>query len=231
MTFYRFFRRVLPFFAICSCLAAAPATPGGEEGTPNPSSSWLHTLWDLPVVSRFASLLQMPSTCRVAPLPELADAEALEFESGLAPDTAGLMPAMARALENFRKLVRSAGGTFELKSAYRPPIYQAHLQAVWFKWMLELRNNREPGCQALRAEVADEFKRHDLMETQKPVTSSDHTRGLAFDATVIMPRIAKLKKRRVSLDRLAMLAGITRPDIRHDPVHFRLAIVSAIRRA
>jgi hypothetical protein len=64
--------------------------------------------------------------------------------------------------------------------------------------MLELRNNRTPGCQALRAQVADEFKRHDLMETQKPVTSSDHTRGLAFDATVMMPRIAQLRKRRVS---------------------------------
>jgi len=207
LTFYRFFRRVLFYFAICTCLAAAPAIPGGEEGTPNAFLDWLQTLWSLPVVSRFvppqpdASFASLPSAlsaCRVAPLPELTDPEALAFESGLAPDTGGLMPAMARALEKFQQLVRSAGGTFELKSAYRPPVYQAHLQAVWFKWMLELRNNRTPGCQALRAQVADEFKRHDLMETQKPVTSSDHTRGLAFDATVMMPRIAQLRKRRVS---------------------------------
>jgi D-alanyl-D-alanine dipeptidase len=65
----------------------------------------------------------------------------------------GLMPSMAHALARFQQLVSSAGGTFELKSAYRPPAYQAHLQAVWLKWMLELRNNREPGCQTFHAEV------------------------------------------------------------------------------
>jgi D-alanyl-D-alanine dipeptidase len=128
---------------------------------------------------------------------------------------------MARALARFRQMVASVGGQFELKSAYRPVAYQAHLQAVWFKWM-ELRNNREPGCQALRASVGDEFTGHHLLESQKPVTSSDHTRGLAFDATVIVPKMAKLKTRRVSLDRLALMAGIKRPDIFRDPVHFKL---------
>ena len=128
------------------------------------------------------------------------------------------------ALDKFERLVRSVGGTVELKSAYRPPSYQAHLQAVWFKWMLELRNNRESGCQTLRAQVGEEFARHRLLEKQMPVTSSDHTRGLAFDATVVLPRVAWLRARRVSLDRLALLAGIKRPDILHDPVHFKLAI-------
>jgi D-alanyl-D-alanine dipeptidase len=165
----------------------------------------------------------------VALLPEIGDAEALAFEKGASPDTGGLMPAMARALEKFQHLVNSVGGTFELKSAYRPAPYQAHLQAVWFKWMLELRKNREPGCQTLRAQVGEEFARHHLLESQKPVTSSDHTRGLAFDATVVVPRVAHLKKRRVSLDRLALLAGIKRPDIVRDPVHFKLAIARGSR--
>jgi hypothetical protein len=94
-----------------------------------------------------------------------------------------------------------------------------------------LRNNREPGCQMLRAQVNEEFTRHNLMSTQKPVTSSDHARGLAFDAAVFMPRITQFKKRRMSLNRLALLAGIKRPDIVHDPVHFKLAIGRARRRA
>ena len=171
------------------------------------------------------------AACRVTPLPAIADNEALAFETGTSPDTGDLKPAMAGALEKFQQLVSSVGGTFALKSAYRPPSYQAHLQAVWFKWMLELRNNRESACQTLRAQVGEEFTRHRLLETQKPVTSSDHTRGLAFDATVVMPRVAWLKKRRVSLDRLALLAGIKRPDILRDPVHFKLAIARGSRSA
>jgi hypothetical protein len=96
---------------------------------------------------------------------------------------------------------------------------------------MELRNNRDLGCQVLRAQVGEEFSRHHLLETQKPVTSSDHTRGLAFDATVIVPAKAILKRRRVSLDRLALLAGIKRPDILHDPVHFKLTIARGVHHA
>jgi hypothetical protein len=54
------------------------------------------------------------------------------------------------------------------------------------------------------------------------VNSSDHTRGLAFDATVLMPPAARLKKVSVTLDRLALLAGIMRPDVVRDPVHYKL---------
>ncbi|HKA02144.1 MAG TPA: hypothetical protein VKE70_36785 [Candidatus Solibacter sp.] len=168
--------------------------------------------------------------CGVAPLPAITDAKALEFEGGESKNVGGLIPAMAKALEKFEKLVLSVGGQFELKSAYRPLAYQMHLQQVWYKWT-ELRNNHDLGCQTLRAHVGEEFAYHHLLETQKPVTSSDHTRGLAFDATVIVPVKAYLKKRRVSLDKLAMLAGIKRPDIRRDPVHFKLALGRGARRA
>jgi hypothetical protein len=178
---------------------------------------------DLPLVRTSAP---MPSTCRVAPLPAVEGAEAAAMESGSdgddAIDTSGLVPAMARALERFRSMIASAGGSFELKSAYRPVAYQTHLQEVWFKWR-ELRFNHDHGCQALRAQVNDEFTRHKLLPTQKPVTDSDHTRGLAFDAAVKLPRGAQVKRHRVSLDRLALLAGIKRPDVRRDPVHFKLA--------
>jgi hypothetical protein len=46
----------------------------------------------------------------------------------------------------------------------------------------------------------------------------------------VMPRMARLRKRRVSLDRLALMAGIQRPDIQRDPVHFKLAMGRGSRR-
>jgi hypothetical protein len=241
------FRRLfglLFYLAICTLIAGA-AIPG-DDATPVPTTSGLadgtETLWNLPVVERVAipqpdlSAIEIApphSNCSVAPLPELLDAEAISFENEEGPNTGGLLPAMAQALEKFRKLVTSAGGTFDLKSAYRPLAYQEHLQQVWFKWMRELRFNRLPGCQALRTQVNEEFTRHKLMPTQMPVTDSDHTRGMAFDAAVFMPRpvhtTAKKRRVTVSLDRLALMAGLKRPDIRRDPVHFKLVIISTVR--
>jgi len=49
---------------------------------------------------------------------------------------------------------------------------------------------------------------------------------MAFDDAVMIPR---LKKRRVSVDYLARLAGLMRPDLRRDPVHFKLVAVSVAR--
>jgi hypothetical protein len=166
--------------------------------------------------------------CSVEPLPDIVDEEALAFENQEGPNTGGLIPAMAEALEKFRKLVFKAGGSFDLKSAYRPSAYQEHLQQVWFKWMRELRFNLQPGCAELRAQVQEEFTRHSLLPSQMPVTDSDHTKGLAFDASVMLPRPVRTRKRRVvgvSLDYLARLAGLCRPDIRRDPVHFKLVAV------
>jgi hypothetical protein len=119
-------------------------------------------------------------------------------------------------------MVASVGGTFELKSAYRPPAYQAHLHEVWVKWVRELRRNRSKACAALREEVGAEFARHQLLVRQQPVPASDHMLGLAFDAAVSMPRAARLHGRRITLDKLAALAGIRRPDRRHDPVHYKV---------
>lgn len=212
------------YLAICTLVAAA--APNDDD------------LWNLPAIERTAlpqpnfNVIDFPSpasNCAVTPLPEIVDAEAVQFETEGGPDTQGLLPAMAQALEKFRRLVASAGGSFDLKSAYRPLAYQEHLQQVWFKWMRELRFNHQPGCQALRAQVYDEFTRHKLMPTQMPVTDSDHTRGLAFDAAVMMPRYARNRRRRVSLDHLALLAGLRRPDVRHDPVHYKLVITTPLR--
>lgn len=212
--------------AACTLLAAA-AAPDDDD------------IRNLPVIDRL--LILQPSLnviafdspnpgCRVAALPDIDDPAAVRLETDEGPDTEGLLPAMSEALQKFRRLVTSAGGTFDLKSAYRPMAYQEHLQQVWFKWMRELRFNRQPACQALRAQVQEEFTRHKLMPTQMPVTDSDHTRGMAFDAAIMLPRLIRVvagRRRRVgpSVDRLALMAGLKRPDIRRDPVHYKLVIV------
>ncbi len=167
----------------------------------------------------------MLAGCKVAPLSEIEDQEAMAFEKNAdtAPvDVEGLMPQAAQALDTLEEMVTSLGGTFELKSAYRPAAYQAHLHDVWVKWVKQLRNNRSSGCRALREEVGAEFTRHQLLVKQQPVPASDHALGLAFDAAIAIPRAARLNGKRVTVDKLAALAGIKRPDIRRDPVHFKL---------
>ncbi len=163
--------------------------------------------------------------CKVAPLSEIWDPSADAFENrtdGDAVDVDDMDPDAAQALSTFRGMVSSLGGTFELKSAFRPEAYQAHLHEVWVKWVKHLRGNHSAACRALREEVGAEFSRHQLLVKQQPVPASDHARGLAFDAAVLVPRSARLKGKRTSVDKLAALAGIKRPTIRRDPVHFKL---------
>lgn len=169
-----------------------------------------------------------PVSCPVSPLAELSDSEALDFESGNGLGSAvqldGLTRETAQALSRFRSIVLSAGGRFILTSAYRPISYQEHLQAVWDKWMLELRHIPAGGpCDELRAEVQQEFINHGLLGRQRPATISDHSSGLAFDANVSLPRRGNKSRRRISTDSLARRAGLFRPVWRQDPVHFRLA--------
>ena len=185
----------------------------------------------LEVQLKYLHRARMLAGCKIAPLTDIWDPEALAFEENAetAPaDIDGLTPDAAQALDTLEEMVASLGGTFELKSAYRPPAYQAHLHEVWVKWVTELRNNRSGGCRALREEVGAEFSRHQLLVKQQPVPVSDHTLGLAFDAAVAMPRAARLNGKRVTVDKLAALAGMKRPTIRRDPVHFKLLPVRPV---
>ena len=170
---------------------------------------------------------QLFAGCKVAPLEEISDSEALEFEERAETAPAnidGLRPDAAQAMDSFKEMVTSLGGTFDLKSAYRPTAYQAHLHEVWMKWVKQLRGNRSSGCRALREEVGAEFSRHKLLARQQPVPASDHELGLAFDAAVAMPRVARLNGKRVTVDKLAALAGMRRPNVRRDPVHFKVLV-------
>jgi D-alanyl-D-alanine dipeptidase len=213
---------LLPLALICACLNAAAATD--EAALPDspvrPISSMILDA-QLKSVHRYLML----AGCKVAPLTEIQEPEAIEFEKNAetAPvDVAGLTPEAAQTLGALKEMVTSLGGSFELKSAYRPLAYQTHLHEVWVKWVKELRNNRSSGCRALREEVGAEFRMHQLLVRQQPVPASDHTLGLAFDAAVAMPRGARLNGKRVTVDKLAAMAGATRPNVRRDPVHFKL---------
>ena len=149
----------------------------------------------------------------------------MSFESNVGPAVVnldGLTPTTARALARFEHIVTSVGGAVAITSAYRPSAYQDHLQAVWDKWMVELRDNTDEKCQSLRAEVAEEFSRHQLLARQRPVPISDHTLGIGFDASVQLPVSKRHRRRRLNLDTLARKAGFQRPSIARDPVHFRL---------
>jgi hypothetical protein len=165
--------------------------------------------------------------CSVAPLTAVTDAEAAALESQASPvvNRDGLTVRTSRALARFEKIVTARGGAVVITSAYRPEAYQQHLRDVWYKWMTELKDNTEPSCADLKAQIGDEFVRHQLLPTQHPVVVSDHTLGIGFDAAVEFPALVSKRARRrrqVSLDRLARLAGMMRPDVRRDPVHFRL---------
>ena len=166
----------------------------------------------------------MANACPVAALDLITDPAAEQLEASMGADVvdvSNMVPAAAAALGRFQTKVAAVGGTIVLKSAYRPAAYQQHLQNVWYKWMDELRNNTDPGCQELREQVHNEFTMHRLIETQHPVAVSDHTRGLAFDATVALPAKSASRRRRISLDGLARTVGLMRPAIAADPVHFK----------
>jgi hypothetical protein len=225
------FGRVFACLAIGSCVAAAQSNlPSPQQDT----SHWLDRLLKIPIprIPTFVPFQTAAySDCSVTPLSPVWDPGAAVFEAGAGTmamvDTTGLTEATAGALARLEQLVTKMGGRLELKSAYRPLAYQEHLQEVWDK-MRALRRNRQSGCQAVRAEVASEFSRHRLLVTQRPVSDSDHTRGVGIDAALILPAGARLKRRRVSLDRLARSVGFKRPDVRHDPVHFRLLATGPI---
>jgi len=234
-----------------------PAASSFTQAPEQALVSWLDVLWELPILHFFAPLFQSPpeslpatsapdiaataeppqtlETCSVAPLDPIEDPAAKQLEASVGfdavVDVSEMVPAAARALDRFESNVAGVGGTIILKSAYRPAAYQQHLQNVWYKWMKELRYNRDPACEDLRAQVQDEFMRHHLIETQHPVAVSDHTRGLAFDATVELPSHARLGRRRITLDSLARLAGLLRPAIAADPVHFKYVGGASFRRA
>lgn len=240
------------FWSFCASIAVCATLAAAQNLQPVPAApqpaSWLQSIWDLPVFRWLAGLDPVTSApapfapaqeiaqvapapvlppCSVAPLSAIIDPSAVSLEQRTGPvvDLDGLTPRTSKALNRFEDLIEKRGGSLTLTSAYRPEAYQQHLRDVWYKWMTELKDNQDPSCADLKAEVGGEFVRHQLLATQHPVAVSDHTLGIGFDAAVALPAMTTKKKKgafRISLDRIAHLAGMMRPDIGRDPVHFRL---------
>jgi hypothetical protein len=206
---------------------------------PQVEPSWFESLRDLPVLRWLSGMSPFlapppdaalvpapPPPCPVQPLAAVDDADALLMENDTDGPSSlnidGLTPRTSHALSRFENLVAARGGTFTLRSAYRPAAYQGHLRDVWLKWVGELRSNTDPACADLRQQVGGEFTRHRLLATQSPVEVSDHTLGIGFDAAIVLPSRRRGRRGPGTLDALARLSGVLRPDIRRDPVHFRL---------
>lgn len=160
--------------------------------------------------------------CAVEPIPPIEDLAALDFEDGASLDTKHLHPETARALTRFEQKVSAVGGSMTLTSAYRPASYQEHLMAVWDKWS-EMQVQTNPACNSLRAQIDEEFNKHALLATQRPVAVSDHTLGVGFDAMVLLPEDVEIRRKPVDVDDLAKLCRLMRPDPLRDYVHFRLS--------
>ncbi len=225
-----------PADAVESAQAAAASAAPAEQSTLQREildslRQFFNSIWQTKPASGGTTAPVIPATtafqaepgCPVAPLDPIEETSAaqLEISGANVVDVDDMVPAAAVALGKFQDKVASVGGKMVLKSAFRPAAYQKHLQNVWYKWMSELKENHDPACQILRGDVEEEFTRHRLIETQHPVAVSDHTRGLAFDATVDLPPKTKKGRRKVTLDGLARLAGLLRPAILADPVHFK----------
>ena len=206
---------MLSFGVLCAIVANIPLTH---------ELVWQPTLkvFTIDAGSRAQAEAAYDATCPVAPLEAINDPAAVAFEhadsSGVV-DVAGLTPATARALAKFENVVERKGGKVKITSAFRPASYQAHLADVWYKWM-RLKDDENPACQSLKAQVGGEFVRHRLLETQHPVPFSDHTKGVGFDAAVMLP-VVRARRRVLAIDWIARLCHLRRPDVLHDPVHFR----------
>lgn len=160
-------------------------------------------------------------TCSVPPLAPLsAAAQAFENDSTRV-DTLNMTSATQAALACFRASVDSAGGQVKLKSAFRPPDYQLHLQDVYNKWQA-LMGNHQPECAALRSQVHAELMKHDMttLTVQPAGPHGPHVQGIAFDANVTA----------ANMDTLAAHCGLFRPFPRPctppaprcDPTHYQL---------
>jgi hypothetical protein len=150
--------------------------------------------------------------CGTPALTAITDDDALSFENGNTINTEKLNAGMKTALACLQQSAAARGGSLTVTSAYRPLAYQIHLREVWDRWS-DLRNSRDPDCDMLRSQVETEFKKHGLQLTQRPATTSAHTRGEAFDARWTLPP-------GTLIDTISVGCDLKRPFIDKDPVHF-----------
>ncbi|MCI0556122.1 MAG: hypothetical protein L0287_34710 [Anaerolineae bacterium] len=157
------------------------------------------------------------ATCPIAPLTEMTDPVALDFEAGNNINTENLNDLTSAGLTCMQNRCAQIGGSMTVTSAYRPVEYQNHLREVWDTWDA-LRNNQDPECTDLKDDVREEYSRHGLLDSQRPAAgnpNAPHPSGNAFDA-----RITGLPQDE-TVDTVASFCNMTRPWPVRDPVHYQ----------
>lgn len=151
-------------------------------------------------------------SCPIPPLTPVTDPEALRFEAanGSIFDNDPNRFHLGSELACMETAVSNAGGSYTRISAYRPAVYQQHLQELWDAWQL-LESRREPGCEVIKQEIEAEWRRHSL--DHRPASQSKHTVGLAFDLQINGMSPAQI-------DIAAQSCGLYRFSPKSDPNHF-----------
>jgi hypothetical protein len=145
---------------MCSC-------PPGQKFPP--SVVWWKGPWCIPDTT--------PS-CPIDPIPEFTP----DPYPALIDE---LSPRMQTALSCLRAAIGGQGGSSDFESGYRPALYNAHLQAV-FDQQGKLDQYPGPECDARRAELAIEKRRHKIKE--RPADNSLHIIREAFDLVSTLNR-------------------------------------------
>ena len=133
--------------------------------------------------------LQVGGSCPMLPLAPILDPLSQSFEAGNEKRLDLSTTKTQTAYQCLNNVAAQNGCTISLVSAFRPVPYQSHLREVWDDhFNSEYRSL--PGCKNLYSIVDKEFKRHKLSFGKKkengsgsnrPATSSPHTRGQAVD--------------------------------------------------
>jgi hypothetical protein len=121
------------------------------------------------------------STCQVPPLTPLTDPVAIQFENGNTINTDPQYFNLGSNLNCLKNAVTNYGGSYSLKSAYRPVAYQKHLREVYYAWK-DLKGRREAECEDLLLEVKAEAQKHGI--AYPPAVTSNHSKGNAFDLAI-----------------------------------------------
>ena len=197
LNFIRSFGRVFTYLTVFSCLAVAQSNLSAPQAD---TSHWLR-----PSTEIFDP--QNTHLCAVAAVRivylfggaarPVWDPGAAMFEAGAGTmaivDKSGLTEATAGALARLEQLVTSLGGT---------PGIEIRISSPGLSGASPGSVGQDEGAApqppaglpgAPRGGDSAEFSRHRLLVTQRPVSDSDHTRGVGIDAALILPRGARLQ--------------------------------------
>jgi hypothetical protein len=129
----------------------------------------------------------VPAVCPVSPITPITDPDFEQYETGRYsddgdPDLEHLTPGTAAGAQCIVREAHNARIEATITSGYRPAIYQTHIREVYDKWQL-LKDNQDPVCAEVKAQVLIEWDRHGPFAAQ-PGRTSRHSDGRAVDISL-----------------------------------------------